>query len=414
MRHTALFSKTRKEAPKDEVARNAELLIRAGYIHKELAGVYSYLPLGLRTLERIVGIIREEMNALGANEVYLSALQDRAVWEATGRWSDEAVDNWFKTELKNGTTAGLGFTHEEPLTRLMREHVSSYRDLPRAVYQFQTKFRNEQRAKSGLLRGREFLMKDLYSFCRTEAEHQEFYARVRTAYQRIFDRVGLGAVTYVTFASGGVFSKFSEEFQTVCAAGEDTIHLDEETGIAVNKEVFTDDVLKELGLDRKRLVERTAIEVGNIFTLGTRFSEALGLTYKNEAGESLPVFMGSYGIGPGRLLGTIVEVHGDERGLVWPRSVAPFAAHLIGLGDAGESMVAAKLHDTLATAGIDVLYDDRDLRAGEKFADADLLGLPYRLVVGGQVPAGSVEVKERATGTVTVIPETEVLTRLTS
>ena len=248
MRQSQLFTKTRKEAPSDEVSKNAQLLIRAGYVYKEMAGVYSYLPLGLRTLNKICGVIRDEMNAIGGQEVFLSALQDPDVWKATDRWSDEKVDAWFKTEFKAGGETGLGFTHEEPLTRIFAGQISSYRDLPRYAYQIQTKFRNETRAKSGIMRGREFLMKDLYSFSRSQEELDSFYEDARVAYENVFRRIGIGNTTYLTFASGGVFSKYSHEFQCVSAAGEDTIYIDEDKRIAINKEVRTDEVMRDLGI----------------------------------------------------------------------------------------------------------------------------------------------------------------------
>lgn len=403
MRQSGLFTKTRREAPADEVAKNAQFLVRAGYIHKEMAGVYSYLPLGLRTLNKIVGIIREEMNAIGGQELSMSALQDKELWSRTDRWDDEKVDNWFKTSFKSGGETGLGITHEEPLTRIMTEHISSYRDLPVYAYQFQNKFRNELRAKSGIVRGKEFLMKDLYSFSRDDAEHKAFYERAREAYMKIFERVGIDDRTYATYASGGIFSEFSEEFQTVSEAGEDTIYIDEAKRIAVNKEICSDETLAKLGLKREDLVEKKAIEAGNIFNLGTRFSEPLGLSYKDETGTQKPVVMGSYGIGPTRLMGIIVETLADEKGLVWPESVAPFAAHLVSLGRAGDeiSEAADALYGELTSAGIEVLYDDRDLRAGEKFAESDLLGIPTRIVVGKDaIATGAFEFVARASGAV--------------
>jgi len=393
MRQSALFVRTKKEAPKDEVSKNAQLLLRAGFIHKEMAGAYSFLPLGLRVLNNIIQIIREEMNKVGGQEVLLSSLQDKELWEKTDRWDDEKVDVWFKTKLKNGTNLGLAVTHEEPMTRMMTQHISSYRDLPALTYHFQTKFRNETRAKSGIMRMREFLMKDLYSFARTGEEHDALYASLKEAYKIVFKRVGLGEVTYPTFASGGMFSKYSEEFQTVSDAGEDSIYVDEANGQALNAEVLNDEVLADLGLKRENLVEKKSIEVGNIFSLGTRFSVPLGLTYKNEKGESLPVIMGSYGIGPARVMGTIAEVLSDDLGLVWPESVAPFQVHLLSLG-ADEK--ATEIYEMLTKAGIEVLYDDRDMRAGEKFAESDLLGIPYRVVVGKRsVESGKAEVKKR-------------------
>jgi prolyl-tRNA synthetase len=402
MRQSQLFSKTRKDAPKDEVSKNAILLTRAGFIHKEMAGVYAYLPMGLRVLRKIENIIREEMNALGGQEIMLAALQEKDAWEKTDRWSDEIVDVWFKTLLKNGSELGLGTTHEEPLTALMTEEISSYRDLPAYVYQFQTKFRNELRAKSGILRGREFLMKDMYSFSRTQEEHDNFYERSKEAYKRIFSRAGIGDFTFVTFASGGSFSKYSHEFQTLTEAGEDIIHLSREKEIAVNKEVFDDEVLNELGLDRSGLSEEKAVEVGNIFTLGTRFSEPLGLYFTDENGEKKPVIMGSYGIGLGRLMGTVAEVLSDENGLVWPKEIAPFQAHLVVVGeDESVRAVADEVYKTLSIEGIEVLYDDRDARAGEKFADSDLMGIPKRIVVSSKtLEADMFEVKDRASGEV--------------
>jgi prolyl-tRNA synthetase len=412
MRQSQLFSKARREAPADEVSKNAQLLVRAGYVHKEMAGVYSYLPLGLRVLNNIVAIIREEMNAIGGQELVMTALQDKGLWSRTDRWDDAKVDNWFKTEFKSGGETGLGITHEEPLTRIMTEHISSYRDLPVYAYQFQNKFRNELRAKSGVMRGKEFLMKDLYSFSRDEAEHAAFYARVRDAYTTIFSRIGIGDATYVTFASGGIFSPFSEEFQTVSAAGEDTIYVDEEKKIAVNKEVYSDETLVKLGLDKAKLVEKKAIEAGNIFNLGTRFSKPLGLLYTDETGAKRPVVMGSYGLGPTRLVGIIVELMGDDKGLVWPESVAPFTYHLVSLGHGVDEVTkfADALYADLTAAGVEVLYDDRDLRAGEKFAESDLLGVPYRIVVGRDaVATGAFEVVERATGAVEKKLRAEIL-----
>ena len=412
MRQSQLFTKTRREAPADEVAKNAQLLIRAGYVHKEMAGVYSYLPLGLRVLKNIEQIIREEMNALGGQELVMTALQDKALWERTDRWDDEKVDSWFKIALKTGGETGLAITHEEPLTSIMTEHVSSYRDLPVMVYQFQTKFRNELRAKSGVMRGKEFLMKDLYSFARTDSEHQAQYDAAREAYKKIFKRLGIGERTYITFASGGVFSEFSEEFQTLSDAGEDTIFVDKEKKIAVNKEVMSDATLQKLGLTKEALVEKKVIEAGNIFHLGTRFSEALGLAYTDEQGKRHPVVMGSYGIGVTRMLGILAEVMSDEKGLAWPENVAPFKYHIVSLGQKGDevSRAADALYADLTQKSIEVLYDDREARAGEKFADSDLIGIPYRIVVGKEALAsGEYEVVARATGAVAKKTHGEIL-----
>ena len=395
MRYSKLFTKTQRTPPKGEESKNAQLLIQAGYIHKEMAGVYSYLPLGLRVLNNVANIVREEMNALGAQELLLTTLQDPAVWKETGRWSDDVIDNWFKTKLKNEAELGVANTHEEPLTALLTNHVQSWRDLPLYVYQIQTKFRNELRAKSGIMRGREFLMKDMYSFSKSQEEFTEFYEQCAAAYLRIFDRLGLGERTFRTFASGGSFSKFSDEFQTVSEAGEDIVYLNREKNIGVNREVYTDEVLAELGFKKEELEEVKSIEVGNIFPLGTKYAEALGLAYQDKQGEKKPVVMGSYGIGVGRAMGTVAEVFADEKGLVWPMSIAPFHAYLISLGKTEEQ--AKELYNQLQKQGIEVLYDDREeASAGEKFADADLLGIPWRLVVSEKtLEKQEIELKNR-------------------
>lgn len=399
MKQSKLFTKTRKESPKDEVSKNADLLIRAGFIHKEMAGVYSILPLGLKTLKKIEQIIREEMEKIGGQEISMTALQDSSVWQKTNRWDDDVVDNWFKTKLKNDTELGLAFTHEEPLTNLMRDHISSYNHLPKYVYQFQTKFRNETRAKSGIMRGREFLMKDLYSFSVDEKQHNDFYEKASEAYKKIFDRVGIGHLTYKTFASGGSFAEFSHEFQTVTDAGEDIIYVDEKSGVAINEEVCNESVLKKLNLNKEDLIQKKSVEVGNIFTLANKFSEPLELIVNDEKGNRVPVFMGSYGIGLGRLMGTIVEVLSDEKGIVWPKSVAPFDIHLVCLNTDNEEVMneANKMYEGLMKNGFSVLFDDRDKQAGEKFADSDLIGIPTRIIVSKKtILTGTHEVVDRS------------------
>jgi prolyl-tRNA synthetase len=411
MKQSRLFTKTRKEIPADEVSKNAQLLIRAGYVSKEMAGVYTFLPLGLRVLENINTIIREEMNAIGGQEVTMPSLQNPEVWKTTNRWSDEVVDVWFKSNLAAGGEVGFGWTHEEVVTNLMKQYIASYKDLPRYVYQIQNKFRNEVRAKSGIMRTREFLMKDLYSFSRSEEEHTAFYKASAQAYTNIFNRLGIGDKTYKTFASGGAFSKFSHEFQTISDAGEDVIYVCEAKGIAVNSEVLEVADLAELGVTREELVERKSIEVGNIFSLGTKFSDALGLTYKDEEGNERPVIMGSYGIGPARSMGTIVELLSDDKGIVWPESVAPYRVHLLELSGNDTELrdYADGIYNTFKDNGVHVLYDDRDARAGEKFADSDLLGMPYRVVIGKKTKEeGKFEVVERKTGEVTLLTEEEL------
>ena len=420
MKQSQLFTKTRKEAPADEMAKNAILLIRAGYVHKDMAGVYSFLPLGLKVIEKIEKIIRDEMIGLGAQEVSLASLQNKNVWDKTGRWDDAVVDNWFKTKINAGGETALAITHEEPLTQIVSEYVSSHRDLPFSVFQFQTKFRNEIRAKSGIMRGREFIMKDLYSFSKDEAQHAEFYEKAKLAYFRIFERAGLGAHTYITFATGGSFSKFSDEFQAVTDAGEDVIYVDEAKKVAINKEIIEDAVLgpealARLGVTKESLVEKKSAELGNIFSLGTKFSEPLGLKFKDEEGAKT-VIMGSYGIGVPRLMGAIVEILSDEKGIVWPKSVSPFAVHLISLGKEGDEVTAAadELYKTLADNGIESLYDDRmKAGAGEKFADSDLIGIPTRVIVSAKsLEAGGYEIKDRKIGDSKIVPKADIIAAL--
>lgn len=412
MRQSKLFTKTRRDAPSDEVSKNAQLLIRAGFVHKEMAGVYAYLPLGLMVLENIKRIVREEMDAVGGQEIIMTSLQRKELWEVTDRWSDEKVEVWFKSTLKSGTEVGFGWSHEEPITDMMKNFINSYRDLPAYVYQFQTKLRNELRAKSGIMRGREFVMKDMYSYNLDEATHKAFYDSVIAAYLRIFERVGLGDRTFLTFASGGAFTQFSHEFQTLSEVGEDTVYLHREKNIAINKEVLTSEVLAQLGLKRDELEEAKSIEVGNIFNFGGIKSKELGLFYKNYADEEIPVHLGSYGIGITRLMGTIVEIFADEKGIVWPEAIAPFAVHLVALGKPGDevSKIADALYEDLTKKGVSVLYDDRDARAGEKFADSDLMGMPTRIVAGKQsLEKGTFEVVTRANGSIIEKTREEIL-----
>ncbi len=412
MRVSNLFTKTSKSAPADEVAKNAQLLIRAGYIHKEMAGVYAFLPLGKIVLDKIIQVVREEMNAVGGIEMSLTALQPKDVWEASGRWDDNVMDVWFKTKLAAGSEIGLAPTHEEPLTNIMKNHIQSYKDLPVYPYQFQIKFRNELRSKSGLMRGREFWMKDLYSFSRTQEEHAEFYELISLAYNRVYNRLGLGEITYRTFASGGSFAKFSHEFQTLSTVGEDTIYVHEGKKLAINEEVFNDETLEYLDIKRDELVEHKAVEVGNIFTLGTKFSDALDLTFTDEDGSSKKVIMGSYGIGPSRVMGLIAEHFADDKGLVWPESIAPFKVYLVRIGDVAVSKADA-LYDELTSQGIDVLYDDRDVRPGQKFADSELLGIPYRVTVSDRLlSTDQYEYTLRATGETSLLTHGELLAKL--
>jgi prolyl-tRNA synthetase len=397
MRSSQLFTKTSKNVPADEQAKNAQLLIRAGYIYKMMAGVYAYTPLGLRVVENIKQIVREEMNAVQGQELIMTNLQPREPWEETGRWDDEAVDVWFKTKLKDGSELGLAWSHEEAIVTMMKQFVSSYKDLPISVYQFQTKLRNELRARSGLMRGREFVMKDMYSMSVDSKQHDEYYDSVIEAYKKVYDRLGIGDDTYVTFASGGAFTnKFSHEFQTICETGEDVIYLHRGKNIAINGEVLDDDSLAQLGVKREDLEEVKTSEVGNIFNFGTDKSQRMDFGFTNEAGEKQYVHLGSYGIGVTRLMGVIAEKLADDKGLVWPANIAPAKVYIARLGGEAAVKQADELYEHLTAAGIEVIYDDRDVRAGEKFADADLLGIPYRVVVSDKTAeANTYEFKAR-------------------
>lgn len=400
MRLKQSFIKTLRDAPGGETARGAKFLSRAGYVHKELAGVYDYLPLGLRVLENIKKIIREELNRIGGQEILMTTLQNPELWKKTDRWDIEKMDIWFRTELAAGGELGLAPTHEEPITEMMKTYIKSYKDLPFSAYQFQTKFRNELRAKSGIMRGREFLMKDMYSFSSNQADHDEFYHQVEDAYKRIYERLGLGDCTYQTFASGGVFSKYSHEFQTIIEVGEDTIYYNADKSVILNEEVLIPEVLEELGVKREELESARAAEVGNIFTLKDKYSAPLNLEFMDQDGQQKPVLMGCYGIGVSRVMGVIAEKFADEKGLVWPENVAPFKYYLIGIGEAGLS----KAEELYQGREEEILFDDRDLRPGEKFADSELIGIPYRIVISDKtLTNGQAELTNRATHETTLI-----------
>jgi prolyl-tRNA synthetase len=549
MKLSQLFTKTLKEAPADEVAKNAQLLIRAGYVHKEIAGVYAYMPLGLRVVENIKKIVREEMDAAGGQELLMTTLQPSDIWQKTNRWDDAVVDNWFKTKLLNGTELGVGLTHEEPIVDAAMPYITSYKDLPKSVYQIGAKFRNEKRAKSGVLRGREFIMKDMYTFARDQRQHEEVYEQIAAAYHKVYERLGIGDSTFRVKADGGIFTKrFSDEFQTLSPIGEDTIFHVPDTSEYYNREVApskapdgeasTDEQLameachtpgvvgveqlaEVLGVPVARTVKTMlysvdgavvavavrgdysvsvvklrmalqatavaladadtvrevtgaevgfagllglpetvkwvvddsvaslqnfelganktdyhnknvnwdrdlprpeqfydvkeakegdihpesgkvyevmkAVEVGNIFPLETKYTDAFDMFYTDEQGDRQPIIMGCYGIGVSRLLGVLAEHFSDERGLVWPDAVAPYRLYIAQLGN-DEAVVSAaeKLCEIAQSWGVSVLYDDTDKRPGEKFADADLLGIPHRVVISPKtIEAGTYEYKAR-------------------
>lgn len=392
MRYSELFGKTRREDPKDEESINAKLLIRAGLVRKEVAGVYNFLPLGLRVLNKISQIVREEMNAAGGQELLLSALQNQQNWQKTGRWT--ALDVLFKVKSQHKSEYALGPTHEEVLVPIAQEFVTSWRDLPLSLYQIQVKFRDEPRAKAGLLRGREFLMKDLYSFHTDEADMLKFYEKMKGVYTKTFKRMGLDTIE--TGAAGGTFSEFSHEYQVICASGEDEIIYCPGGDYAENVEIAKVKEGKQCDLGHGPLKRVKTIEVGNIFPLKDKYSKAFNFTYKDKSGREKPVMMGCFGIGISRAMGAIVEVFHDDKGIVWPKSVSPFDVDLVHIEDPGTELWAKETYNKLVKAGVEVLWDDREgVSAGEKFADADLIGIPTRLVVSEKVGKGKVEVKKR-------------------
>jgi len=401
MRLSRLFTKTSKTVPQDADSVNAQLLTKGGYVDQLMAGVYTMLPLGLRTLDKIKNIIREEMDAMGGQEMLMPALLPKEPWEITGRWSDPGPEVMFQFKGRGDKEYGLGWTHEEIITPLAKHFIHSYKDLPFAVYQIQDKFRNEPRAKSGLLRCREFSMKDLYSFHRDVADLEAYYEKTKQAYLKVFERCGLHAL--VAEASGGAFSKYSHEFQVLAENGEDTIFYCGTCEYAQNKEIsqyHAGDKCPQCG---GKMKESKAIEVGNIFQLKNRFTEAFGVNYTDADGSSKPVQMGCYGIGPTRVMGAIVEHSHDERGIMWPKSVTPFHIHLVSLNSKNED-IQARITDTAETLyedmkheGMEVIWDDRDASPGEKLADADLLGMPLRILISEKtLKEDSVEWKLRS------------------
>ena len=404
MKQSILFTKTSKEAPKDETSFNAQMLIRAGFIDKVGAGIYTFLPLGLRVLNKINSIIREEINAVGGQEVLMPALTPKTVWEKTDRWAN--FDALFKLTGSDAREYALGATHEEIVTPLAQKFCPSYKDLPVAVYQIQTKFRNEKRAKAGLIRGREFLMKDLYSFHVSQEDLDAYYEELKRAYFKIYSRLGLGDITHITYATGGAFSKYSHEFQTVTDAGEDLIYVCKKCKVAINKEIISEqNICPEC--NSSDFEEKKAVEVGNIFKLGNKFSKAFDFSYINQDGLTQDIIMGCYGIGISRIMATIVEVYNDEKGIIWPLNVVPFAIHLISLNQNEE---AEKVYQELNNAGFEVLYDDRDLSLGQKLNDADLIGCPYRLIISEKnIKNNQVEFKKRSAKEIEMIDKSNLI-----
>ncbi len=413
MKVSKLFTKTSKNIPAGEIAKNAQLLIRAGFICKVMSGVYIYTPIGLRVLENIKQIIREEMNALGGQELIMSSLQKKETWDITGRWDDKVVDMWFKSKLKDGTEVGFAWSHEEAIIEMMKQFIVSYKDLPVNVYQIQTKMRNELRSKSGIMRGREFVMKDMYSCSLDADQHNKFYNDTIDAYKRVFERLGIADDTYVTFASGGAFTQFSHEFQTVCDAGEDVIYLHREKNIAINEDVMDDENLSKLGIQRNELEKVKTAEVGNIFNFGTKKSEETDFSYTNADGKKQFVYLGSYGIGVTRLMGVIVEKFSDDKGIIWPESIAPFKVYIVRIGGEAAISCADDLYDELKSKGIEVLYDDREVHPGQKFADSELIGIPYRITVSDRmIESNTFELVERKNGIKNQLTHEQLLDKL--
>ncbi|TSC96973.1 MAG: prolyl-tRNA synthetase [Parcubacteria group bacterium Athens0714_26] len=413
MRQSQIFTKTAKNYPEGEEAKNAKLLIKGGFINKSSAGVYSFLPLGLRVLNKINNIIREEINELGAEELLMPALVHKKYWEQADRWG---VDVIYRTGGKENSAGvmrredfeyGLGWTHEEVISAIAKNFINSYKDLPKSVYQIQTKFRAESRVQGGLLRGKEFLMKDLYSFHANKEDLDSYYQKVISAYKKIFKRLGFEAL--VTEASGGAFTKeFTHEFQVLNPAGEDTIYYCDKCGFSQNKEIFNAASHKNCSGEIK---SGRAIEVGNVFKLGTKFSDAFNLFYLNKDGVKLPVIMGSYGIGSTRVMGAIVEQYNDEKGILWPENTAPFQVHLLEISGRNQDKIGkigTKIYNNLQKSGIEVLYDERNISAGEKFADADLIGIPYRAVISEKT-GNKIEIKKRGEKKIKLVNEKEIV-----
>ncbi|MGA2417885.1 MAG: aminoacyl--tRNA ligase-related protein [Candidatus Staskawiczbacteria bacterium] len=402
MLQSKLFYKTDKNKSAEVESISHDLLTRGGFVDQLMAGVYSFLPLGFRVLKKIENIVRKNMQDAGGQEILMPVLQPKENWVKTGRWNN--LDILFKVKGGGDKEYALGPTHEEVVSPLAKKNIFSYRDLPLAVFQIQTKFRDELRAKSGILRTREFLMKDLYSFHESQEDLDKYYDKMIKVYFNIFRELGIGKQTYLTLASGGTFSKYSHEFQMVTPAGEDTIYICQKCKTAINKEIKNENpACPECSSDS--FVEKKAVEVGNIFKLGTKYSLPFDLKFRDKDGAEKPVFMGCYGIGLSRAMGSIVEANNDEKGIIWPKEVAPFLVHLISIGEGKVKTAVEKIYQDLQKNNIQVLYDDReDKSAGEKFAESDLIGIPLRLVVSEKTLAeNSVELKERNKKTLKLI-----------
>ncbi|MEX0616964.1 MAG: aminoacyl--tRNA ligase-related protein [Candidatus Woykebacteria bacterium] len=414
MKYSQLFGKTLRDFPAEETSRNAKYLIKAGFINKRAAGVYEILPLGKRVVEKIANIVREEMNQIGGQEIIMSALQPKEIWDETGRW-EKLKGAMYQFKDSSEKEFGLGFTHEEPMTALARERATSYKDLPLYLYQIQAKFRDEPRPRSGLIRGREFLMKDLYSFCRSKEELDEYYELCAKAYKKVFDRLSLP--TIYTEAAGGVFTKENtHEFQVIADGGEDTIYYceGENCGFSQNKEIASvkaGDKCQRCAKTghNETIKEGRAVEVGNIFRFGDVMSKQMNFYFTDKDGKKKPVFLGSYGIGITRSMAAVVEVSSDDKGIIWPEAVSPYRVYLINIGDGKVREEADKIYESLQKKGLEVLYDDREESPGVKLADSDLVGLPERWVVSEKtLKENSIEVKKRSEETTKPLKISEI------
>jgi len=416
MRQSQLFPKTRKEAPKDAESVNHKLLVRGGFIDQLMAGSWTLLPLGWRVVTKINQIIREEMNNVGGQEMLMPLLHPKSIWGETGRWgsSEEnplgAKEIMYQFQDSRGKEYALSFTHEEIVMDLLRKNITSYADLPVYVYHFSTKFRNEPRAKSGILRGREFMMKDAYSAHTSEKDLMDYYEKMKIAYAKIFKR--LGFKIRITEASGGVFTtNHTHEFQVVALTGEDTIYICDKCEWGLNQEIFKGKEGDSCPSCKKGKIQKAkSIEVGNIFPLGTWYAERMRVYYTDKDGKKKPVWFGSYGIGPTRVMGTLVEVSHDEKGIIWNKTISPFDVHLVELKTENLKLKTEEIYNKLRGAGIDVLWDDREVPAGEKFADSDLMGIPVRLVVSAKTK-DKIEWKERISNKVEILSLEEVVKR---
>lgn len=394
MRQSELFFKPKKEFPKDAVSISHKYLLRADFIEQSISGVYRFLPLGFRVLKKIEAIVRQEMERLGAQEVFLTTLQNKNLWLETKRWENIDPPLFILKDRHNKETA-LAPTHEEEITDIVRKRVNSYKDLPFSLFQIQNKFRNEMRATSGLLRMREFLMKDLYSFHSEEKDLINFYEKVKKSYFNIFKKCGLKTLC-VEASSGTIGGNLSHEFMVLNESGEDKVLICQNCDFSANIEKTGR--IKNCPKCGKKIEEKNAIEVGHIFNLGTKYSRAMSANFKDKDGKEKPIIMGCYGIGLPRLLATIVEVHHDEKGIIWPETVAPFSVHLITIENNKEiKKTAEKLYKEFIKAGIEILYDNRENKGpGEKFAEADLIGIPWRLLLSKKtLQKRFIEVKKR-------------------